>query len=118
MHYCCRAEVVLTLLSAAPPLQSALPAVQLHPEGTAQTAGGLGVRDLHHVDVAVGGAEVAAVERRHLGFGLFEGGPGPVLQHPSKLRNRGTKRGTFNMCALNQGCPNYGPGPNAASGPF
>lgn len=80
----------LTRLStaASSPLQCVLPVVQLHTEDAAQGGGGLGVGHLHHVDVAVGGAEVAAVERGYLPFGLLEGRPRPVLQHPSKLTKK------------------------------
>lgn len=82
----------LTLLCAAASalLQRVLPVVQLHTEGTAQRGGGLRVGHLHHVDVTVCGAEVAAVEGGHLGFCLLKGGPRSVLQHPGKL-SRGRK---------------------------
>lgn len=66
-----------------------LPVVELHAEGAAQRGGGLGVGDLHDVDVAVGGAEVTAVQRGNLGLGLLEGGPRSVLQYSSKLGDRG-----------------------------
>lgn len=36
--------------------------------------------------MAVGRAEVAAVQWGDLGFGLLEGGPGSVLQHPRELK--------------------------------
>lgn len=77
----------LTLLSTAASslLQCVLPVVQLHAKGTAQGGGGFGVGDLHHVNMAVGGAEVAAVEGGHLGLGLLKSGPCSVLQYPSKL---------------------------------
>ena len=79
--------LLLTVLGAAPPpsLHGVPPAVQLHPEGAAQRGGGLGVGHLHHVHVAVGGAEVAAVQRGYLGLGLLEGGPRPVPKHTGKL---------------------------------
>lgn len=56
---------ILTTLSsgACTLLQRVLPAVQLHTKCTAQRGCGLGVGDLHHIDVAVRGTEVAAVER-------------------------------------------------------
>lgn len=82
---------MLTLLgpAAAPPLLwRVLPVVQLHAEGTPQGRGGLWVGDLHDVDVTVGGAEIAAVQGGHLGLGLLEGGPRPVLQHSGKLRDK------------------------------
>lgn len=80
----------LTQLSTAASslLQGVLPAVQLHAKGTTQRGGCFGVGDLHHVDVTVCGAEVAAVEGRHLGLGLLEGGPRSVLQYPCKLTQR------------------------------
>lgn len=62
--------------------------VELHAEGAAQRRGGLRVGHLHHVDVTVCGAEVAAVEGGHLSLGLLEGGPCSVLQYPSKLVKR------------------------------
>lgn len=80
---------MLTVLTAAPVLlQSVLPAVQLHAEGTAQRSGGLGVGHLQHIYVAVCGAEVAAVQGGNLGLGLLKGGPRSVLQDTSKLRRR------------------------------
>lgn len=66
-------------------LQSASPVVQLHPKGTAQGGGGLGVGDLHHIYVTVCGAEITAVEGGHLGLGLLKGGPRSVLQDSGKL---------------------------------
>lgn len=36
--------------------------------------------------MAVGRAEVAAVQWGDLGFGLLKGGPGSVLQHPRELQ--------------------------------
>lgn len=55
----------LTLLSTATAsfLQSVLPVVQLHTKGTAQRGCSLGVGHLHHVDMTVCRAEVAAMER-------------------------------------------------------
>jgi len=72
---------MLTLLSTAMPalLQSVLPAVQLHAKGAAQRGCGLGVGHFHHIDVAVGGAEVAAVKGGNLGLGLLKGGPRSVF---------------------------------------
>lgn len=79
--------VTLTLLgTTAPPLfWCVLPVVQLHAECTSQRRGGLWVGDLHHIDMAVCGAEIAAVQGGHLRFSLFKGGPRPVLQHTGKL---------------------------------
>lgn len=73
----------LTLLAPAAASTSllgcVLPVVQLHTEGTAQRGRGLRVGHLHDVNVAVGGAEITAVQRGHLGLGLLEGWPRPVL---------------------------------------
>lgn len=84
---------LLTLLCAAASslLQRVLPVVQLHTKGAAQRGGGLGVGHLHHVDMTVCRAEVAAVEGGHLRFGLLKGGPRSVLQHPSKLPKKEEK---------------------------
>lgn len=78
---------VLTLINTAASslLQRVLPVVQLHTKGTTQRGGGLWVGHLHHVDMTVCRAEVAAVEGGHLGFSLLKGGPRSVLQNPSKL---------------------------------
>lgn len=93
----------LTLLTAVTPhfLQSVFPVVQLHAKSTAQGGGGLRIRDVHHIDVTVCGAEVAAVERRHLGLGLLEGRPRSVLQYPGKLARR-TKETTVTNEGVNQ----------------
>lgn len=85
----CQSSPTLVGTAASSLLQRVLPVVQLHTEGAAQRGGGFGVRHLHHVDVAVCGAKVAAVEGRHLGLGLLKSGPRSVLQHPSKLEQRG-----------------------------
>lgn len=81
-------KLILTLLStaAAALLQRVLPVVQLHTKGTTERGGGLRVGHLHHVDMTVCGAEVAAVEGGHLSFRLFKGGPCSVLQYSSKLK--------------------------------
>lgn len=78
---------MLTMLCSAASslLQRVLPVAQLHTEGTTQGGGGLWVGHLHYIDMAVCGAEVAAVEGGHLGFGLLKGGPRSVLQYTSKL---------------------------------
>lgn len=78
---------MLTLLGSATPalFYRALPVVQLHTEGTSQRCGELWVGNLHDIDVTVCGAEITTVEWGHLSFGLFKGGPRPVLQHSGKL---------------------------------
>lgn len=55
---------VLTTLSSGVStlLQRVLPAVKLHTKSTAQRGCGLGVGDLHHINMAVCRTEVAAVE--------------------------------------------------------
>lgn len=80
----------LTLLgSAAPALFCCvLPVVQLHAEGAAQRRGELRAGNLHDIDVTVCGAEITAMQRGHLSFSLFEGGPRPVLQHSRKLEEK------------------------------
>lgn len=90
VFFVCFFSSTLTLLctAAASLLQSVLPVVQLHTEGTTQRCCGLWVGHLHHVNVTVCGAEVAAVERGHLGLGLLEGGPCPVLEYPRKLEQQ------------------------------
>lgn len=62
--------------------------------------------------MAVGGAEVAAVERGHLGFSLLKGGPRPVLQHPRELEGGERERWwelAFNnaLVMLSLGLQNY-----------
>lgn len=71
----------LTLFSSAKAtfLKRILPVLQLHTKGTAQGGGGFRVGHLHHINVTVRWAKVAAMERRHLGLGLLEGGPRSVL---------------------------------------
>lgn len=78
---------MLTMLctAASSLLQRVLPVAQLHAEGTTQRSGRLRVGHLHYIDMTVRGAEVAAVEGGHLGFGLLKGGPRSVLQYTSKL---------------------------------
>lgn len=77
--FCFMLTLLSTAAAAASFLQGILPVVQLHAEGTTQGGGGLRVGHLHHVDMTVCRAEVAAVERGHLGFGLLEGWPRSVL---------------------------------------
>ncbi len=83
----------LTVLSTAASslLQRVLPVVQLHAKSTTQRGGGLWIGDLHHIDVTVCGAEVAAVEGGHFGFSLLKGGPCSVLKYPSKLLQKKEK---------------------------
>ena len=62
-----------------------LPIIQLDTKCTSQGSGCFGVRNFHHIDVAVGRAEITAVQRGDFRFGLFKGGPGSILQDPRKL---------------------------------
>lgn len=88
--YCRTLSPGLTRLCTRIPFlqRGILPVVKLHTESASQRSCGFGVGHRHHINVAVSWAEVAAVERRHLGLGLLESRPGSVFQHPGKLRGR------------------------------